>query len=106
VLVGYGLERTYEVKTMALILVYPAAADNNYKKYYVCYRLMKKLLNVHNTYGEKFKNEEITEEQWKLFLSEWYDPRENLVVSEILRLRKLAKNKNWNIDLDDIFVEE
>ena len=91
---------------MALTLVYPAAADNPFKKYYVCYRLQQKLQDVHNTWGQKFKDGEITEEEWEQFKDEWYNPRSCLVSDEILRLRGLAKNHNWNIILSNVFIEE
>ena len=90
---------------MVLTLVYPTAANNNYKKYYICYRLQLKLQNVHNNWGNKYKTGQITLAEWKQFLSEWYNPRINLVISEILKLRQLAKNKNWNINLNEIFID-
>jgi hypothetical protein len=90
---------------MVLTLVYPAAADNNFKKYYVCYRLQQKLQDVYNTWGQKHKNEEITDEEWEQFRTEWYKPRRDLTVNEILRIRELAKNHNWNINLNNIFIE-
>ena len=91
---------------MVLTLVYPEAVDNNFKKYYVCYRLQEKLKLIHNNWAAKARSGEITMEEWRQFLAEWFDPRQNLVVDEILRIRQLAKNKNWNINLNDIFIEE
>lgn len=90
---------------MTLTLVYPATVDNNFKKYYFLYRLQQKLQNVHNTWGEKYKNEEITKAEWLQFLTEWYDLRSELVIEEILALRILAKNHNWNVDLNEVFIE-
>ena len=91
---------------MPLIISYPAASDNGFKKYFVCYRLQQKLQNVFNTWGTKFRNNEITASEWKRFQDEWYEPRIELVISEILRLRTIAKNYEWNINLNKIFVEE
>ena len=45
---------------MALTLVYPVVADNNYKKYYFVYRLQQKYQIVFNNLGTKYRNEEIT----------------------------------------------
>ena len=90
---------------MALTFVYPAQADNPFKKYYFCYRIQQKLQNVHNTYGEKFRNGEITEAEWDQFRNEWFNPRSDLVIEEILSLRALAKNHSWNVDLSNVFVE-
>lgn len=86
-------------------MVYPAAVDNNFKKYYVCYRLQQKLQDVHNTWGAKYRNGEITEAEWNQFKDEWYNPRSELVIAEILRIRQLAKDHKWNINLSNIFVE-
>lgn len=90
---------------MALTLVYPPAADTNFKKYYVCYRIQQKLQDVHNTWGAKYRNNEITEAEWNQFINEWFDPREELTLNEILRIRTLAKQHNWNIKLSNIFIE-
>jgi len=91
---------------MVLILVYPPAADNNFKKYYVCYRIQERLRTIHNNWGQKFKNGEITEQEWHDFLNTWLEPRHELVIAEILRLWQLAKNRNWDINLNNIFIEE
>jgi len=91
---------------MVLTLVYPAAASNAFKKYYICYRLQQKLQDKHNIWGQKFKDGLITEAEWIEFQDMWYNPRTNLVTGEILRLRGLAKNKDWSINLDNVFVEE
>jgi len=90
---------------MALNLTYPPAADNNFKKYYICYRLQEKLRLIHNNWGAKFRNGEITEAEWHEFLDTWFEPRSKLVIEEILRIRQLAKNHNWNINLNNIFIE-
>lgn len=90
---------------MTLALIYPSMADNNFKKYYLCYRLQHKLGIIHNQYGKKYKDGEITLHQWRLFRNEWYEPRWRLVKKEILRLRNLAKNKKWNVVLESIFIE-
>ena len=90
---------------MVLELVYPAVADNEFKKYYVCYRIQQKLMQIFNTWGQKYTNGEITLAEWNQFKNEWYKPRDNLVVGEVLRIRQLAKNHNWDINLNDIFVE-
>jgi len=91
---------------MVLTLHYPAAANNNFKKYYVCYRMQQKLQEIHNTWGAKYNNGEITLAEWNQFKNEWYEPRDNLVIAEILRIRKLAKNYNWSMVLTDFFIEE
>ena len=90
---------------MVLTFVYPEQVDNPFKKYYFCYRIQEKLRQIHNNWGEKYRNGEITKDEWYQFLNEWYEPRSELVVGEILSLRALAKNHNWNINLNDIFIE-
>lgn len=87
-------------------LIYPASADNGYKKYYVCYRLQERLRVIHNNWGAKFRNKEITAGQWADFKRTWYEPRMNLVIAEILRLRALAKRQTWNINLSNVFVND
>lgn len=91
---------------MALTLVYPVVADNNYKKYYFVYRLQQKLQIVFNNWGTKYRNEEITLEEWEDFKRLWYRPRMELVTQQIIYLRGLAKNKTWSIDLNNIFIED
>ena len=91
---------------MVLTLVYPAAADNGFKKYFVAYRLQQRLQEVHNVWGAKYKSGEITLAEWNQFKEEWYDPRMKLVTDEILRIRGIAKNYVWNINLSNIFIEE
>ena len=85
---------------------YPAIIDNGFKKYYFCYSLQQKIQDVHNNWGQKYKNGEITKEEWEEFLEVWFDPRHDLVLAEILRLRKRAKEKNWNIILNNVFIED
>jgi len=91
---------------MVLRLIYPPAVDNNFKKYYFCYCLEKKLRNIFNNWGDKFRNGEITEDEWKQFKNIWLEPRHDIVISEILRFREKAQNIDWSFNLDDIFVEE
>lgn len=90
---------------MPLILIYPAAADDYFKKYYVCYRILKKLQNINNNWAEKHRNQEITPTEWNEFLKKWYEPRKELTLSEIRRIKQIAYNHNWNINLDEIFIE-
>jgi len=85
--------------------VYPAQADTPFKKYYFCYRIQQKIQNIHNNWGQKVRDGEITQQEWEQFLNEWFEPRSQLVVSEILSLRQVAKNHKWNIDLKNVFVE-
>lgn len=37
----------------------------------ICFRVLERLRLRHNEMGERFRNGEITEEQWKAFLSVW-----------------------------------
>jgi len=90
---------------MVLTLVLPPAADNNFKKYYACYRIQEKLRLVYNTWGTKFRNGEITEADWNNFKENWFEPRSLLLTKEILRIRQLAMNHQWNVNLSNIFKD-
>lgn len=91
---------------MPVKMNYPADADNNFKKYYICYHLQQKLQDKHNEIGEKYKNKKITKKEWETFHDAWFEPRMRLVLNEVLRLRQLAKNHDWGVNIDDIFIEE
>jgi len=84
---------------------YPAAADDNFKKYYCIYRAQELIWLQHNASGESCGNE--ATKLWKNYLKNWYNPRKILVVAEILRLRQLARDYVWEggMILDNIFVE-
>lgn len=90
---------------MSLTLKYPTQVDTNFKKYYFCYRLQLRIQEINNVQANKVKNGDITMAKFVMFINFWYKPRRNLLFDEILRLRNLAKKKNWNVDLDNIFVE-
>lgn len=56
---------------------------DNAKKLEYLYRLQEKLRLVHNEYGEKYRNEEITEEEFRTFQRTWFEPRSLLLCSSI-----------------------
>lgn len=91
---------------MVLILVYPPAVDDSYKKFCFCYWLQHKIQVIYNNWGQQYRNGDITEAEWHQFLEEWYEPRDDLIVGEILRLRQLAKDQDWGFNLSEIFIEE
>jgi hypothetical protein len=89
---------------LIMIIDYPKGAKSNYEKYYVCYNLQELLRLRFNASGTAYRNEQITESQWNDFKSDWYNPKINLVTDELLNFREMARNANWSVALDDVFV--
>jgi len=73
----------------------PSLVPNEIKnvalKYAYTYIVMELLRLKHNEEGTKFRNGEITEVEWKTFLRDWYEPREETVISDLLELRKACR---------------
>lgn len=75
-------------------------------KYAYTYIVMELLRLRHNEEGAKFRNSEITKAEWDTFLRDWYEPREETVVSDLLELRQACKDYavqyRDKINLEDI----
>ena len=89
---------------MALKLVYPQDADDDFKKYFACYKMQQMLQDEFNRFGKDFRDKKITMQAFEEFKKNWYQPRMDLVVKEVLRLRESAKIYDWNITLDELFM--
>ena len=96
------------------VLVYPDpnrvpnAVKNTMLKYGYTYIVQELLRLRHNEEGAKFTAGLITEAEWKAFLQDWWEPRSDTVIADLLELRQICKNyvaqfKN-KIDLEAIPV--
>ena len=84
----------------------PVGVKNTALKYAYIYVVQELLRLRHNEEGAKFRSGEITEAEWRDFLLNWYEPRSNTVVADLLELRQICKDYavqfRDNIDLEAI----
>lgn len=60
-------------------------------RYAQLYRLQELLRLDHNKTGEKYKLGQLTKEQWINYKENYFEPRQNLIIDEILKYRKLIR---------------
>ena len=86
----------------------PTEVKNAALKYAFCYIVQELLRLKHNEMGAKFRNGEITKQEWNDFLTNWHNPRERVVITDLLELRELCKGYaaqfKDKINLEDIPV--
>jgi hypothetical protein len=94
---------------MTLILKeYPKECTTDAQKLEFVYRVQEKLRLLHNLAGEKYRNSELTKEQWDIFLKEW-QPKYDAMIEEILKYKNIARTTlkyESSISLNDMFKEE
>ena len=91
---------------MSYKIVYPEEINTDEKKYFYMYSVQEALRLEHNIQGEKFRNKEITEEEWNYYLNNNFMPKSDAIINEILNLRKKAKQISINKSIDEIVVKE
>lgn len=80
-------------------LKFPLEANTLFKKYAFCYMVKERLRRQHNKKGEKFRNGEITQEQWDKYKI-IFRQKNSLVNKKLNQLRKRIKNSDtFNIKL-------
>ena len=85
---------------------YPLECNTHAKKYACLYRAQERMRLLHNKKGKKYRDGELTEQQWNSFL-EWWKPRQDCITDHILIYRNYLKNKTtWDKYLtpEDFFV--
>lgn len=67
------------------------------------YRLQEKLQLHHNVQGERYRNSEITLEEFRLYQSSWFEPRSMLISNEMINCKTVLRHDTTLIcDTDDI----
>jgi len=67
------------------------------------YRLQDVLREHHNLYGQMYKDEEITLDEFRLFQTTWFEPRNMLIADEMNKCKvELQKDTTIVCDIDDI----
>ena len=77
----------------------PNAVKNTALKYAYTYIIQELLRLRHNEEGVKLKSGLITQAEWQDFLSNWYEPRSQIVIADLLELRQACKD--YGIQLRD-----
>jgi len=91
---------------MGKMVVYPSICDNDMKKMAYIQRAQEVLRLKHNAMGALYRNKKITKQQWEDFVKNYFDPRSDAVVQEILKLRhNFRAAKTFSVDLDNDFVD-
>jgi len=75
---------------------YPVDVKSNNDRYTYLYRLQELLKLEHNEKGTQFRNAEITKEQWKEYQLNDFDPKSDLISTEICKYRKSLKEDTKN----------
>lgn len=84
----------------------PPTAVNPPDKLEYAYSAQEKLRLVHNQKGKDFKDKKITQAEWELWKSEYFDPRSILISSLICAQKEaLKKSVKYPVDLDNDFEE-
>lgn len=88
-------------------VIIPSEITSDISKIEWLYKVARKLQKIHNLMGYKYRNQQITYEEWMGFIQNWFEPRHLLVYSTIGKLRrKIFELENITIDVDKIFEEE
>ncbi len=67
------------------------------------YRLQEKLKLAHNIQGERYRNSEITLEEFRLYQDSWFEPRSILLSTEMNKCKvSLQEDAATICDIDDI----
>ena len=84
----------------------PTAVKNTALRYAYTYAVQEALRLKHNEEGKRFRDGLITQTEWDDFRRNWYEPRSNTVIADLLELRQICKDYvirfKENIDLEDI----
>ena len=64
------------------------------------YRAQEKLRKEHNRMGEKYRNGQITKEEWLTYLAEEFEPASEEITTGILEARAELKSQDkWDSDI-------
>ena len=67
------------------------------------YRAQELLRLDHNAKGQDLKDEKITQQEWKDYKINTFDPKQETIIDEILKQRALLKaSTKWTIDIGTI----
>jgi len=65
-----------------------------------CYRAQELLKLDHNRKGQDFKDGKISENEWLDYKEKVFDPKQAIVIKELLKQRELLKNSTkWTVDI-------
>jgi len=82
---------------------YISSADSI--RYAQLYRLQELLRLEHNTKGKLYKFGQITKDEWLYYLNTDFEPKENLIIGELIKYRELIKtDKTINTTLADVII--
>jgi len=75
------------------------------ERYAQLYRLQELLRLEHNSKGKLYSTLQITESEWKYYLNNEFTPKEDLIISELLKYRQLIKeDTSINTTLTDVII--
>ena len=93
-----------DVTAEAYRLKIPPLVIESKDKLVYAYQMQEKLRIEHNVMGEKYRNGEITHEEWREWLNDYYEPKSTAIVSIILEAREQIKKTNdYGIEVKDAF---
>lgn len=89
---------------MALQIIYPNGITEARDKFEFLCSLKKALVEMHNQKGQDYKNGVITKDEWGTWISSYFEPRLDLIDSEMSNAINEMRNK-YNVDVDSAIIE-
>ena len=87
-------------------LKYPSGISKPEHKTKYLYRLQEIMRIQYNQMGKKFRNKEISRQEWDNFNKEW-NTKMDVLIGEILQAREqFKKDSSISIDIDTVFEKE
>jgi hypothetical protein len=88
-----------------MYIKYPDGFKDADKLAYV-FKLKQSLIDKHNEMGDLYKKGRITSSQWNTFLSEVFEKKRDIIMSDIFILQdNIIKDENMKVDFDKDFKE-
>lgn len=82
-------------------LSYPINCTTTQDKIEFCYIAQQKLQDEHNAKGKDFREGKITEEEWREYLSKEFDPKQSIVMDNLIKCKvELKKSTKYEVDLN------
>ncbi len=86
-----------------MVLTFPGDCTTPADRTEYCYRAQELLRLDRNAKSEDFKEEKISESEWRTYLTNIFEPKQETIVTEILKQRALLKaSTEWIIDIGTI----
>ncbi len=86
-----------------MALTFPGDCTTSAERTEYSYRAQELLRLDRNAKSEDFKEEKISESEWRTYLTNIFEPKQETIVTEILKQRALLKaSTKWIIDIGTI----